>query len=350
MFYPKRMLTIDGSQGEGGGQIVRTSLALSLLTGRSVRIVRIRARRSKPGLQPQHRQSVLAAAAVGGARVEGAELGSGVVAFEPGRVAAGEYRFDIGTAGAVSLVLQTVFVPLALAAGGESRLTLTGGTHVPWSPTFEYLQEVWFPAMRSVGFEADIELELAGFYPKGGGQVVARIRPARGVAPLRILERGELLRIRGLSLAANLPPSVAERQKNGALERLRRRGVSTGADVAVEPMASRFQGTAILLVAEFERARLAATAIGRLGKPAEEVGGEAAEALADEIEARGATVDRHLADQLMLPLAFADGVSEYRVREGTGHMLANAEVLRAFLGDVIEIDGGAVRVRGRGKR
>jgi RNA 3'-phosphate cyclase len=342
------MLTIDGSRGEGGGQILRSSLALSLLTGRAFRIVRIRAGRPRPGLQPQHLQSVLAAAAVGGARVEGAAPGSREVEFEPGPAAAGEYRFDVGTAGSVSLVLQTVFVPLALA-GAESRLTLIGGTHVPWSPTFEYLREAWLPAMRAIGFDADVELELAGFYPKGGGRVTARIRPAARPAPLRLTERGPLRRIRGMSRVANLPESVAERQRGGAVERLGERGIAASVEVSVEPMPSRFKGTSILLTAEFEGARLTATAIGRLGRPAEEVGREAADALADQIASDGGAVDRHMADQILLPLAFAGGESEFRTCEATAHLRTNAHVLDAFLGDVVRIEGNLIGVRGRAR-
>ncbi len=215
------MIDIDGAKGEGGGQILRSALTtLALMTDRHFRIQNIRARRSKPGLRPQHLASVNAAASVGQAQVEGARLGSREIEFQPSSIHPGSYHFEIPTAGSTSLVLQTVFLPLS-AADSPSEIEIIGGTHVPWSPCFHYLEANWLPAMRLQGFRADLALEIAGFYPQGGGRIRALIQPLKKrIAPLRRLQRGNLQRIRGLSTVSNLPESIAQRQQNRAVKKL----------------------------------------------------------------------------------------------------------------------------------
>ena len=172
------MIQIDGSRGEGGGQILRSSLALSLITGKAFSMVNVRARRIKPGLRPQHLKAVEAAAAIGRARIEGAALNSRSLIFEPSRIRSGEFYFDIGTAGSTSLVLQTILLPLSCAKS-ESSVTLVGGTHIPWSPCFHYLDLHWLRYLREIGFNISLRLESAGFYPRGGGRVHATIQPVR---------------------------------------------------------------------------------------------------------------------------------------------------------------------------
>lgn len=325
---------LDGAAGEGGGQILRTALALSLITGRPFRIHDIRARRKRPGLAPQHLAAVRAAAAVGCARVSGAEPGSAALDFTPGAVRVGSYRFDIGTAGAVSLLLQTVLWPLALQAG-PSSLVLTGGTHVPWAPTFEYLSLCWAPLVRRMGVRLALRLAKAGFYPKGGGEV--RVELSGGAAPRGVHWDAPVLfdAFTGISLQAGLGEEVAERQAAGAREVLLAAGIpcpiATGALKAASP------GTAIALLAGSRWAPVCATALGERGKRAETVGREAAEALARLVHAR-APVDPHAADQILLPLALAGEPSVFLVSWPTAHLRTNAQVIGQFLPVCITIE------------
>jgi RNA 3'-terminal phosphate cyclase (ATP) len=219
-------------------------------------------------MKPQHLKAVEAAALIGAARVEGAAPGSQSLRFEPTGLQGGKYAFDIGTAGAVSLLLQTVTLPLCFA-DGPSRLTLTGGTHVPWSPCYHYLQWQWLPCLAAAGYHVECSLERAGFYPRGGGLLHANIVPSRHLVPLCIAERGRLLRIRGLSGVGRLDRSIAERQRSQAVERLRELGVPLEIEVADVPAAS--PGTFIVLQAEFEGGRCCAFALGARHKPAEKV-------------------------------------------------------------------------------
>jgi len=329
------MVHVDGSQGEGGGQVLRSALTLALITGQAMRITNIRARRREPGLKAQHLAAVQAAAAISGANVEGATQGSAVLTFQPGSLRPGRYQFDIGTAGATTLVLQTVFLPLS-RAGGVSSITLTGGTHVPWSPCFHYLTLHWLPYLRQIGYDADLELEQAGFYPKGGGRVHATIRPAQALSPLRLVERGGLRQIRGLSAVANLDVSIAERQRRQALQRLHSYGLP--AEIEIVRLPSPVQGTLLLLLAEFEQARCCYYALGERGKPAERVADEAVNAF-ETFLATDAAIDQYLADQLLLPLALASGVSVLRTARVTEHLITNAAVIRLFLPATIEIQG-----------
>jgi RNA 3'-phosphate cyclase len=345
------MLHVDGSMGEGGGQVLRTALALSLLTAQPFRIENIRARRRNPGLAAQHLAAVKAAATIGSSRVEGGVKGSTALTFEPGPVRPGRYRFDVGTAGSTSLVLQTVFLPLAL--GREpSDLVLEGGTHVPWSPCFHYLALQWAPALAGLGAGVDLELETPGFYPKGGGRVRALVRPAeRALDALHLPVRGELLRLRVISGVSNLDRSIAERQARRAAARVEGLGVPASAEVLrfTGPSA----GTFLVLLAEFVHARFCATALGERGKPAEAVADEAAGELLAFL-ATDEAMEPHLADQLLLPLALAAGTSEFTVARVTRHLLTNAEVIRIFLPAAqVEVQGseekpGRVGMRGAG--
>ena len=341
------MIEIDASFGEGGGQILRSALALSVITGQTIWLTNIRARRPQPGMKPQHLKAVEAAAQISAAQVEGATPGSQTLRFEPAGLQGGKYAFDIGTAGAVSLLLQTVYLPLCFAAG-PSRLTLVGGTHVPWSPCYHYLQWQWLPCLAEVGYHVDCSLERAGFYPRGGGLLNVNIVPSRPLTPLRITERGRLLRIRGLSGVGRLDRSIAERQRKQAIERLSELAVPLEIEVADVPAAS--PGTFIVLQAEFEGGRCCAFALGARHKLAEKVADEAVEELRADIVAGGA-IDAWLADQLLLPLAFVPGESAFSVCRISRHLRTNAELLGRFLPVSVEIDGetdqpGMVRLHG----
>ena len=329
------MLEIDGAMGEGGGQVLRSSLSLSILTGKPVHITNIRAARQKPGLQPQHLQAVLAAAAICGAEVRGAAINSQQLFFEPGAVHAGRYRFDIGTAGAATLVLQTVFLPLA-RAGGTSNVIIRGGTHVPFSPAYHYLERQWLPVLQERGYWMRLVCNQAGFYPAGGGEIQASIRPAETIEPLRRMERGKLLRIRGISAVANLDEAIAKRQKLQALRRLE--PVCANSKIEIVQLPSAGKGTLLLVQAEFEQAAGCYFGLGALGKRAEAVADEAVDGLLGFLAGPG-TVDEHLADQLLLPLALANGESQFRTAKVTRHLLTNAEVLQIFLPARVRVNG-----------
>ena len=341
-----RTVEIDGARGEGGGQILRSSLTLSLLTGKPLHLINIRARRSKPGLRPQHLKSVQAAAEIGEARTQGAALGSTELVFEPGQVRPGDYLFDIGTAGATSLLLQTVYLPLALA-DSPSTVTAKGGTHVPMSPCFHYLDLHWRKFLAASGLELDLHMERAGFYPPGGGMIRLSIPPVTGIKPLELRARGRPERIRGLSAVADLDESIAERQRDRTLKRLGR--YADLCDIRIEHLDAPSKGTVLLLLAEFEHTQTCFFGLGARGKPAERVADEAIDELLAFLKTEAA-VDRYLADQLLLPLAVVTGESVISTSEITRHLLTNAEVIRRFLPIDVTIKGspeepGTVHIR-----
>jgi RNA 3'-terminal phosphate cyclase (ATP) len=321
------LLAIDGSYGEGGGQILRTALALSMVTGQGFEIVHIRAQRPRPGLRPQHLAAVRAAAFACGARVGGAFDGSPDLRFEPGALAGGDFRFEIATAGAASLVLQTILTPLARAAE-PSRIVVTGGTHVPASPSFHYLARHWSPVVSRLGFRFGLELERAGFYPPGGGEVRAQVQPSVTLSePFVLEERGELVAVRGISGAARLKGNVAERQKAAAAERLweQRRLESSWEVLEVK---AESPGSFLMVEAEFTSGRAAFAFLGQRGLRSEILGDRAARTLLRFLEGEGA-VDPHLADQLAVPMALAGG-GRVTTSEVTNHLQTVAAVLSQF--------------------
>jgi RNA 3'-terminal phosphate cyclase (ATP) len=332
----RNTLEIDGSLGEGGGQILRTSLTLSMLTGRPFRIVNIRANRPQPGLRPQHLQAARASAEICGAKIEGDVAGSVSLFFSPGKVRPGVYRFDIGTAGSTSLVLQTVFHPLALAEAASS-VTITGGTHVPWSPAFHYLKLQWLPFMQRMGFNAFLNLKSAGFYPRGGGEISCEILPAEGpLKPLSLTDRGRLTGVRIISSVGNLPMHIAERQRDRAEKRMTEiAGKYACGDTPprvspeIVPLPSSGMGTMLMVLAEFERSSACFTSLGRQGKPAERVADEACGEFEAFMAGQGA-VDEHFADQLVVPCALCPGKSVFTAPSATSHLTTNAETARLF--------------------
>jgi RNA 3'-phosphate cyclase len=348
------MIQIDGSMGEGGGQVLRTALSLAVITGQPVTLKNIRQGRIKPGLMAQHLKAVDAAAAISYASVEGAALGSTQLRFEPGEIRSGRYRFDIGTAGSTLLVLQTIFVPLSLATGASS-IILYGGTHVSWSPCFHYVDLLWLPTLRQMGFDGQLQLDKAGFYPQGGGRISATVRPAASLRPLSLTERGASLRLGGISAVANLPVSIAERQKRQTILRLEAMRNQIGlppARIHTLLLPSKVKGTFLLLLAEFEKTACCYTGLGELRKPAERVADEAVDSLLKFFKSGGA-IDQYLADQFLLPLSLVEGESQFYTCQVTSHLLTNAEVIRAFLPVEIDIQGeegspGLVRVRANG--
>ncbi len=330
------MIVIDGSLGEGGGQVLRSALSLSLLTGQAFTMANIRVARPRPGLCAQHLSAVQAAAQISRAVVEGDRKGSMQISFSPGPIVPGDYHFDIGTAGSTSLVFQTLLLPLALASGA-SHLSITGGTHVPWSPCFHYLDWHWGRLLSRMGVRFDLTLARAGFYPKGGGEIQARIPGNAPIQGIDLAERGKLLRVRGLSGVANLPLDIAERQRTQSLRRLQHLVAKADVDVAIESFAAYSKGTVLLLLAEFEHSQACFFALGARGKPAERVADEAVDGLARFLKTDGA-VDGWLADQILLPMAMATTPSVLSTCEVTQHLLTNAEVIHHFLPVNISVD------------
>ena len=363
------LLRIDGSFGEGGGQVLRTSLTLSALTGIPFEIFNIRARRKSPGLRPQHLQAVTALAKICQARLDGAEVGSSTITFRPGTILHGDYRFEIGTAGSASLVLQTLFLPLSRATK-PSRVEIIGGTHVPWSPCFHYLTLQWLEYLRRLGLEVagplptkvagpppTLEMPRAGFYPRGGGSLIANIRPGGVIKPFVLEDRGRLVSVRGISAVGNLPISIAERQKAQAEKRLAQFGSNSRdralalSEIELLEMPAVGKGTMLLLMGEFENSRCCYYGLGEIGKRAEKVADEACDALFEFMQTDG-VFDEHLADQIVLPLALARGTSRFITPKITTHLLTNLEVIKKFLPVEAEVTdlrekGGVIKLASR---
>ncbi len=333
------MIEIDGSRGEGGGQILRTALSLSCHLDVPFRIRNIRRGRPRPGLAPQHLTVVRALASICGARVEGDRAGSTELSFVPRKVVPGEYRYDVGTAGSTLLILQALLPPLLFAAG-ESRLLISGGTHVPFSPSFDSTERTFLPALRAFGAEVRLGIDSYGFYPRGGGRIRAEVRPCRGLAGFRAPDRGALLRIAGRSGACRLPRSIAERQRDAAALRLRSRPGTGAAPFEVETTdpPGPAPGTFLFLEAEYEGGRAGFTALGAPGKRAEEVGDEAARAFLAHHEASG-TLEPHLADQLIPYLVLAEGGSSFSTSRITRHLVTNLETASLFLRFRYRVEG-----------
>jgi RNA 3'-terminal phosphate cyclase (ATP) len=329
------LVVLDGSQGEGGGQILRTALTLSLLTGRPFTINQLRANREKPGLRPQHMAAVEAAALLGEATVEGAVIGARELTFRPRPYTPRDLDINIGTAGATGLVLQTLHLPLALRSDRAVRLTLSGGTFNLKAPSFPFLETTWRSYLAAMGLPISLAMPQTGFFPRGGGRLDVWIEPAQP-SPITLLDRGPLVRIRGVAGTANLHRNaVGERMRERAEARLAFLGLPLSIEVAEWHGPS--PGAAISLTAEHTDTLATFVGLGALGKPAESVADEAVDELLTYQEASGA-VDAHSADQLLLPLALAEGGSVYTVAEITDHLQTNVDTIRAFLDRPIRIE------------
>jgi RNA 3'-terminal phosphate cyclase (ATP) len=333
------MIEIDGNYGEGGGQILRTALGLSCLHQTPFRIFNIRKGRKKPGLMPQHLIAIKAAQLVSAAEVVGDCAGSTELCFYPHGVREGDVTYDIGTAGSTSLVLQTLIPALAFGKK-KSKVTLKGGTHVPFSPSFDYLHEVFVPFLLMIGIRVELSLVFYGFYPSGGGKVIAEIHPINRVNPLRLLKRGRIKEVTGFSAVGNLPLSIAERQRDTALARIADCPELLHRPVRIEilKVPTRGKGTFVFLRMKLEHSVAGFTALGARGKRAEIVGEEAAMELVS-FYASGASVDRHLSDQIVLYLSLCDGQSEFIVSKVSQHLLTNLWVIGRFRELCYQVDG-----------
>jgi RNA 3'-terminal phosphate cyclase (ATP) len=360
------IVEIDASYGEGGGQILRSALTLSVLTRTPVHLRNIRSNRRNPGLAPQHLTVVQALAQITKAEVEHDHLRSTEILFHPRSMPQhGTYSFDVSesaqgsSAGSMTLIFQALLIPLYFAQG-NSHLELVGGTHVAWSPPYDYLVGVYLPTLAKMGIQSDCSLERWGFYPAGGGRMSAEIggfptvgecRPSgelgdpssyslskeeRHLFPLQITERGDLKRIHGRAVASNLPAHIPQRMTNRAHNLLANQGIQA----QIEPLRVRGvgPGAGIFLTAEYEKSCAGFSSIGERGKPSERVAEEAVDSFIafDKCEC---AVDRYLADQLLLPMALAGGRSEMTVAEISQHLITNAYIIRQFTDARITIRG-----------
>lgn len=342
------LLELDGGYGSGGGQVLRTSLALSALLGKPFRIKNIRARRPNPGLRPQHLTCVHALAEVSDARVNGAFVGSRELLFEPCEMKSGRYSFDSKTAGSVTLILQPLFPALAFAQT-QSFVKVMGGTMVPFSPPTSFLQEVFLPVAAKTGLHAKVGVKRLGWYPKGGGVVEAGVEPAKSFSAIQLIERGALKELRGEIVFSNLPQAICDRMKAYALKVLSEKGFEAKIVSSNEPAAG--PGICFFLQAVYENSVAGFSALGEKGKPSEEVVGEAlAEFL--EFHESNACIDKHLGDQLIPFAALAKGLSRLRAFL-TPHLLTNSWVCEQFLETKFVLDGktnevGTIFVKGIG--
>ena len=325
------MLTLDGSIGEGGGQILRTALSLSLVTAQAFRMEKIRARRAKPGLQAQHLAAVHAAVTIGTAEVEGDSKGSQELCFRPHQVTPGDYAFAVGTAGSVTLVLQTI-LPALMTAGGPSSLVLEGGTHNPMAPPFEFLAKTFLPLLHRMGPKVRCKLDRHGFYPAGGGKMRVTIEPAPKLARIDLAERGSGMRLSATAVVSNLPRHVAERE----LKVLKRELNLESQALHLEEVKSHGPGNAAYVLVECATLTEVFTSFGELGVRAEAVAHQLAKDVGRYLES-DAPVGEHLADQLLLPMALGGGGS-FVTPPLSSHALTNIEVLKAFLAVEVKVE------------
>ena len=344
------LVMLDGNEGEGGGQVLRSALTLSAITGKPFRLEHVRGKRKPPGLKAQHLTCVTGAAAICDGQVEGAELGSSTIEFHPGEVSTAPRVLDVGTAGSTSLLLQCLFYPLALAGG--AHLTLRGGTHTTFSPSFDYVARVWLPMVRAYGLDVTLHLDAAGFFPQGGGSVRAEIQGVKkgDGEDLEFAAVEGLSRVEVLSIVGGLPLEIARRQNDAASERLGRAKLRVETEV-VAPKVKHSKGSATRVWASLENGLVAGESwLGDRGVSAEEVGQTAAKHFLGFVES-GGSFDVHLGDQILLPAALAAAgflgparATRFTAGEVTEHLTTHVQVLKRFLELSVTIEGNEVSV------
>ncbi len=344
------MIDIDGSMMEGGGQVLRMATSYSAVLGEPIRVYNIRANRSQPGLKPQHLTTLRAAARISNAETRGDSIGSSEIVFKPGRIRGGDYSFDIGTAGSVSLMLQCLN-PILFYADRGSSISIRGGTAVKWSPPLAFLKYVVYKSFQVMGGSLEIRVERHGFYPKGGGKIVQRTLPVDKLNPLN-LENPAIKNINGVSLCGSLPRHVAERQADAAKEKLSELSMEVDIKRVVADPEPFGPGSFITLWAEGDDVYLGTDSLGARGKPAEKVGQEAAASLINEIRT-GANLDQHTTDHMILPASLAEGESKFKTSNITLHTLTAIELAKEFTEARFVVNGeegepGVIRVCGIG--
>ncbi len=335
-----KQIEIDGSHGEGGGQILRTALSLAAILRKKLIISNIRAGRRKPGLQPQHLTGVRAVAEICNGKLKGDKLGSQEIEFEPGEIKSEHYEFDVmkvkSSAGSTGMIFQQI-APVLGFAKAKSEIILKGGTHTAWAPPVDYLERVLLPTIFDMGLHAKLEIITYGWYPMGQGEVKATIHPINGsLSPIDLSDRGNLKRITGNSVVTNLPMSIAERQKIRAWGKLKDHKLTS--EIKCVSGQGIGAGTSILLVAEFENSLAGFSALGKPGKPAEDVADEAVNELLKFYKSK-MCIEKYLSDQLILYMALAEGKSNFTVSEISNHLLTSIWVAEQFLGVKFEVKG-----------
>jgi len=348
------MIEVDGSFGEGGGQVLRTAVALAAVLSKDIHVFNIRAGRAEPGLRPQHMTGVKAAAELCSSELEGLQVGSTEFIFKPGKLRAGTFRFDVGTAGSVTLVLQTL-MPILAFAPGSVQVEIKGGTDVKWSPPIDYLRLVTLPILKKIGYRAELETMRRGHYPKGGGLVKFSTGGASILHSLTDEGPSSISKIHGISHATALPRHVAERQAAAARKNLEE-GKLPSPSIDIEVVDDKRQlglGSGIVLSAESQKGNLLGSdALGERGRPAEEVGAVAGRILVEELES-GAVLDRHMGDIIVPYLVLAEGISEVSVSRVTHHTQTNVKVAEWLTGVRVNLEGeidhpGKLEVKGLG--
>jgi len=349
------LIEIDGSFGEGGGQILRTSVSLAALTMKPIRISKIRAGRPKPGLKRQHLSGIKLTGELVDASIKGLEVGSTEITFIPSQRRSGSFNIDVGTAGSISLILQAVLPPAVLAPE-PITFQIRGGTDVNWSPPIDYLKNVFSPMIGRLGASIDIEQKKRGHYPKGGGEVLCKITPAVNLNPVNLVNIGKISAVNGISHCVRLPPHVAERQASSA-EEVIRRALEVDVRIRIETYSRKDDhhlgpGSGIVLWADGENGvRLGADQLGEKGIRAEDVGKSAANQLVREVST-GRAIDSHLADMIVPYLAIANGESKIGITEISTHLTTNLWTIKQILGTTWTLEGnvggpGLLTVKGR---
>jgi RNA 3'-terminal phosphate cyclase (ATP) len=332
------MLVIDGSQGEGGGQVLRSSLSLAMLTGEPFRVENIRAGREKPGLLRQHLTAVQAAAEICGAKCEGVHLGSTALTFEPAEVKAGDYHFAIGSAGATCLIFQTIFLPLA-KLNAPSRVTILGGTHNTMAPCFEYLDRVFLPLAKGMGFDAKLKLYRHGFYPAGGGKITAEISPFSSASPLVLEDRGKFVSRKASALFANLSADIALRE----IKELKKSLILEDHETTPLHVDADGPGNILMFEVAHEHVVEIFSAHGEMRVSAEQIAHKVSRAAEKYLDVPAA-IGPHLADQLLLPMALTGG-GQFTTLRATPHTITNAAIIEKFLPVEISIEEPSSQLR-----
>ncbi len=341
------MIEIDGSMYSGSGTILRYGVALATLKGETLHITRIRQKRPKPGLRRQHLKAVQASCVISGGRVEGAEVGSQEIVFSPGRtVNGGEFSFDIGSAGSATMAAFTL-IPPCLFAHAPSKITIIGGLFQDFAPSFFHMQKVLVPLLRRMGADLEIQMQRPGYVPEGQGQLVVTVKPVRSrLKPLNMINRGKVKSIKGVALSSHLAEqNVSARMAEQSFNRLSRAGFHAKIDEVKDTSAAQ-RGAALVLWAETDTGcLLGADRAGKQGRRSESIGDFVAKSLLEDLDS-GATTDRHLADQLIIFAALADGTTEYTIPMPTDHVESNLWLVETILGAKTERKGNLLRIHG----